>query len=231
MIDVVLTGPLQVNSCVVHLDGSSVFITDPACCPESKDQAVLTDYLDQRHLEPVAFILTHGHFDHVSGLKTMKKRWPDVPVFIHQADSSSIGPDSEVEQGKALRYIGLSSFIPACTNLPQADDWLKDGQSLDTLKLNNPSTETLAALKKWTVISTPGHTPGSVCLFNSEEKLLISGDTMFYHSWGRTDFPGGSEAKIQHSLKKLCDELPPDTKVYPGHEYYGFELRKNFNYL
>lgn len=228
MIDVVRTGPLQVNSCVVHLDGSFVFITDPAACPESRDEDALTGFLEEKNLEPVALFLTHGHFDHVSGLKPIRKRWPDVPVFIHEADSKSIGPDSEVEQGKALRYIGLSSFIPACTDLPPADDFLKDNQTLGTLKFKSLSPKTLAALNKWKVISTPGHTPGSVCLYNADEKLLISGDTVFYQSWGRTDFPGGSESQIQDSLSKLYRKLPSDTIVYPGHEYYGFKISENF---
>lgn len=219
------------NSCVVHLDGSFVFITDPAACPETRDEDALTGFLEKKNLEPVALLLTHGHFDHVSGLKTLKKRWPDVPVFIHEADSKNIGPDSGVEHGKVLRYNGLSSLLPACTDLPQADDFLKDNQTLDTLKIKNLSPETLAALSKWKVLSTPGHTPGSVCLYNAEEKLLISGDTVFYRTWGRTDLPGGSERRIMDSIKKLFRDLPPDTKVYPGHEYYGFELQENYNFI
>lgn len=228
MIDVVFTGPLRVNSCVVHLDGSFVFITDPACCPEFGDENILTDFLDQRHLEPVALILTHGHFDHVSGLKTMKKRWPDIPVLIHEADSQCIGHESHVVQGKALTYFGFRSFLPACSDLPEADDFLCDGKTLGMYKLNQLSPKTLAALNKWNVISTPGHTPGSVCLYNADEKLLIAGDTVFYHSWGRTDMPGGSESQIQDSLERLYKKLPPDTLVYPGHEYYGFELKENY---
>ena len=228
LIDVVLTGPLQVNTCVVHLDGSNVFLTDPAACQESGDEEVLVSYLEERQLEPVAVILTHGHFDHISGLKPLKKRWPALPVFIHQADASSIGKDSELVQNQALTYIGLRSFLPACSNLPDPDDFLCDAQTLGTLKFKNLSPKTLAALNKWKVLSTPGHTPGSVCLYNAEEKLLISGDTVFYNSWGRTDFPGGSESQIQDSLSKLYKKLPPDTKVYPGHEYYGFDISENY---
>ncbi|MBP5359154.1 MAG: MBL fold metallo-hydrolase [Treponema sp.] len=231
LIDVVVTGPMYVNSCVVHLVGSKVFITDPACCSRSKDEAVLTDYLDERQLEPVAVLLTHGHFDHVSGLKSIKKRWPELPVFIHEADSACIGHDSAVEQGKALALARYTSFLPECSDLPEADGFLCDGQTLGELPLKDISSDTKDALNKWKVLSTPGHTRGSVCLYNAEEKILIAGDTVFYHAWGRTDLPGGSERRIMDSLKKLFRELPPDTKVYPGHEYYGFELRENFNFI
>jgi len=66
------------------------------------------------------------------------------------------------------------------------------------------------------VIHTPGHSPGCICLYSKEEKVLFSGDTLFFGTYGRTDFPYGSEEQIITSLQKLF-KLPPETKVYPGH--------------
>ena len=66
------------------------------------------------------------------------------------------------------------------------------------------------------VIATPGHTPGSICLYSKEKKWIFTGDTLFENARGRTDFPGGNELLINKSLKKLS-QLPPDTKVFPGH--------------
>ncbi|MBI5699557.1 MBL fold metallo-hydrolase [Candidatus Saganbacteria bacterium] len=82
----------------------------------------------------------------------------------------------------------------------KADRPLKDGEMLQGFK----------------IILTPGHTPGGICLYNEKEKVIFTGDTLFAGDHGRTDLPGGSESEILSSLKKLLD-LPPETRVYPGH--------------
>ena len=81
----------------------------------------------------------------------------------------------------------------------------------------------------WKVIHTPGHTPGSICLynkaFNNEKGALISGDTLFdYGGYGRTDMAGGDEAQIMHSLELLRQTIPAGTLVYPGHDSFGFSF-------
>ena len=80
------------------------------------------------------------------------------------------------------------------------------------------------------VIHTPGHTKGSCCYYLKDEDVLFSGDTVFYGSVGRTDFPGGSTAEIVRSLHKLVDSLPEETEVFPGHDAsttIGYEKRYN----
>ena len=80
------------------------------------------------------------------------------------------------------------------------------------------------------MLHTPGHTPGSCCYYLKDEGILFSGDTLFYGSVGRTDFPGGSSAEIVRSLHKLVDTLPEDTEVFPGHDAsttIGYEKRYN----
>ena len=71
------------------------------------------------------------------------------------------------------------------------------------------------------------YTKGSACFYNESEKVLISGDTVFYQSYGRTDLPGGSEAQMQKSLSRIFETLPDDVLVYPGHGACGFELGAN----
>ena len=80
------------------------------------------------------------------------------------------------------------------------------------------------------MLHTPGHTKGSCCYYIQDEGVLFSGDTLFYGSVGRTDFPGGSTAEIVRSLHKLVDSLPEETEVYPGHDAsttIGYEKRYN----
>ena len=80
------------------------------------------------------------------------------------------------------------------------------------------------------MLYTPGHTEGSCCYYLEEEGILFSGDTLFYGSVGRTDFPGGSTAQIVQSLHRLTDNLPEDTEVFPGHDMsttIGYEKRYN----
>ena len=76
----------------------------------------------------------------------------------------------------------------------------------------------------WAVIHTPGHTKGSCCFYNAQEKILISGDTVFFRSYGRTDLYGGSQAEIIKSIEKIKKIAAKETLVFPGHDYAGFNL-------
>lgn len=226
------TGPLGVNTLIVPLKDNKVFIVDPASCEFCGDESLVKDFLARNNLEPVAVFLTHGHFDHVAGLPFLKKSFPDLPVFIHKADSAMLGPDSGIQRSQ-LNYMGFGDFFAAVGDLPYPDGCLEDGRTLldaytAVFKDNVPAAPdqksgALNELSKWTVIHTPGHTMGSVCFYNSSDKILISGDTLFYGSWGRTDL-GGDELLIQKSLRMLKEKIDPDTFVYPGHDYAGFKM-------
>lgn len=224
--NVIHTGPFGVNTLIVPLKDDQVFIVDPACCSFSGDESVIIDYLSQNNLKPVAIILTHGHFDHVAGLKILKAEYPDLPVLIHKEDSNMIGPECAEIQGAGLNMMGFEQFVPSVSDLPAADYFLQDNKSLAEI-IPEVSDDLKAAFAKWVVMHTPGHTPGCCCLLNEEEKILISGDTMFYHSWGRTDLPGGNESQIRKSLLRIAEEVDDDVLVYPGHEYVGFPLEEN----
>lgn len=80
---------------------------------------------------------------------------------------------------------------------------------------------------EWKVIHTPGHSKGSVCYYNEGKGLLVSGDTMFYQSWGRTDMYGGSDAEIKKSLALLKNTVKEGTFVLPGHDCVGFTIEEN----
>lgn len=221
MITVVHTGPLDVNTCIVELGGSSVFIVDPANSSFSGDENKLVQYLNGRKLDVVAIVLTHGHFDHVAGSSVLKKAFPSAKILIHSKDAKYIGKDSKIAQGELLSCGGFSEFLPYVLSLAEADDFMEDGKNLsDYVKCSG--------LEDWVIYNTPGHTKGSVCLYNEKQKILISGDTVFYHSCGRTDFPDGSDEEMKESLAFLKEKIPGETLVYPGHGYAGFEYSKNF---
>lgn len=135
-------------------------------------------------------ILTHGHFDHIAHLAEIQAM-TGAEVYIHEEDAIALR--SEVES--------LSFNFGARPPMILPDHILTDGDRIGELR----------------VIHTPGHTRGSICLYDETERALISGDTVFPHgSFGRTDFPGGSTADLRASVEKL---VPLDVdSLYPGHE-------------
>lgn len=221
------TGILRVNTWIVPLTESQVFITDPACCELSRDAEVLIRYLEQNNLTPAGIFLTHGHFDHVMGLKVLKEKWPGLSIAIHKNDAPCIGLNSIVRQRQFLAAMGADDYelLDSLSNLPEATYLLDDGTSLDKA-VCNADDDVKKALSKWKTIWTPGHTSGCVCFYNEEEKILLCGDTIFFGSYGRTDLYDGDEALIKKSIVKVIETLPEDVKIYPGHDRFGFTLKE-----
>ena len=151
-------------------------------------------------LDVQMILLTHGHFDHVLGVQGLLQQLGSVPVYITETDYPEAVTGGPF--GYAMGEVESVRFYD-------------EG---DSLTLGNLSIH---------VLRTPGHTPGSVVL--RVEDCLITGDTLFAGSCGRTDFPGGSIQQMQRSLKRLAD-LPGDYKVYPGHEGFStLERERKYN--
>lgn len=221
------TGILRVNTWIVPLTESTVFIVDPACCKLSGDADVLISYLDKEGLTPAGIFLTHGHFDHIMGLKVLKERWPDIAIGIHKNDQQCIGSNSLIRQRQFLAAMGAEDYdlLDAVSNLPEATCILENGSTLDKA-VSDCDENVKSALSQWKVIHTPGHTSGCICFYNEKEKILLCGDTIFYGSYGRTDLYDGDEALIKKSIVKVMETLPDDVKIYPGHDRFGFTLKE-----
>lgn len=167
------------------------------------DPAALVARLQHHGLKLVAILSTHGHIDHVGGVKEVVKAQPNpVPVHIHDLDKHLL-LDPRGTSGSFGRYLGDLDTSP-----PELIEGLDDGQIVR------------GAGMKFTCLHTPGHTMGSVCFrldMDDTPPLLISGDHLFAGSIGRTDLPGGSFQALMESMAEKILPLSDDTLVLPGH--------------
>lgn len=188
IVDVFPVGPLQVNCTILGCPATHKgVVIDPGSDPDKVLAAV------EKHGLSVELILnTHGHFDHV-GANAALKEATGAPLLIHHADVPMLGMAS----AQASAY-GLST-----QDSPAPDRELQGGE---TLNFGELSLE---------VLHTPGHSPGGVCFYR--EGVLVSGDTLFAGSVGRTDLPGGNHTQLLQSIKDKLAGLPPQTRVIPGH--------------
>jgi len=162
------------------------------------DSNTILDYIESNNLKPEAIFLTHGHFDHYLALEAVMDS-TGAPAYINKLDASDEGMSDPHK-------------IDANAELK----WYREG---DIFKIGG---------LEFTVLETPGHSPGSITL--KCESALFTGDTLFSGSCGRTDLGGGSMEILLKSLKRLSD-LDGDYEVYPGHaESTTLNRERNFNY-
>jgi hydroxyacylglutathione hydrolase len=194
-------GPLQTNCYIVGCeDTKEGAIIDPG-----GDAKRILAEVERLGLKIKYVINTHGHFDHTLANKGVVKA-TGASLAIHSADAPAL-----TEGGGAFFFgvIGKAS--------PPADTILEEGQVLTLGRIE---------LK---VLHTPGHSPGSICLYSEEEGVLFDGDVLFNAGMGRYDLPGGDYRVLMESIKRLLT-LPDDTIVYPGHgpaTTIGHERRNN----
>ena len=181
-------GPLQANCYIVGCEQTrSAAVIDPG----GDADRILMALADEK-LTVKAIINTHGHFDHVSANKSLKKS-TGADLMIHKADAGMLAQLS----GSAAAW-GLKA-----EDSPQPDRLLDDGDVIDIGSLS------------FKVLHTPGHTPGGISLY--VDSAVFVGDTLFAGSIGRTDFPGGDYDTLINAIKTKLFALPGDTAVYTGH--------------
>ncbi|MEX1012998.1 MAG: MBL fold metallo-hydrolase [Waddliaceae bacterium] len=183
------TGPVETNVYIAFCPKTkNALIIDPA--PGSADH--IFNFITEKNLNPQAIWLTHSHWDHIADVARVKKQY-GIDVWIHPEDKGNL---EEPGSDGMILWLAIVAVQP--------DHFFEDGMELNAVE------------STWTVIHTPGHTPGSVCFFNKEEKILITGDTLFRGSIGNISFPTAQPERMWVSIDKLA-ALPDETKVYPGH--------------
>ena len=192
-------GSFGTNMYLVSNGAGNTLLIDPACS-SLYEQQMLYRSVNEAGLTILA---THGHLDHLWGAAWACEQW-HTPVLMHEAD---------IPMAKAMQA-QYDLFGIGGTPVPFPLEPLPVNQSV------NPSIHHSAAeprlIPSLKILSTPGHTPGSVCFYFPEDGVLFSGDTLFQMGYGRTDLPGGDIRQLWHSLDLLL-ALPPETVVYPGH--------------
>ena len=180
-----MVGPIMTNCYILCDEAAKVCaVIDPGDEPKRIEAMIASC-----GCSPVMILLTHGHFDHCTGVASLLEKWPDLPVYIHEADvTDGVGGELTFRRldEKNQRY------------------WHEG----DTLTVGGLTLR---------VMETPGHSRGSVCLLVEGQGVIFSGDTLFQGNCGRCDFPGGDYRAMLRSLARL-GRLEGQYQVYPGHE-------------
>ena len=182
-------GMCQTNCYFLYKEGSSeVIFVDPA---DSGDY--ICEKLAEKGFSVKVILLTHGHFDHILGVSAMKAK-SGAKVYALEEERELL----------MNSHINLSNSMGKPV-IVEADNYLRDGEEVTLCDMT------------FKVIHTPGHTEGSCCFYFEEAGILVAGDTLFFESVGRSDFPTGSGKKLIEAINTKLMELPDSVKVYPGH--------------
>ncbi len=189
LVRTIVVGPLDNNVLLVaDRTARAAMVIDPALGATAPVLAAAREL----QVEIVLIVNTHGHWDHVADNAPLAQA-TGAPIAIHTADAAQLA-----------RPAGALGSLPWDIPPSHADRVLMEGDAVHV------------GATTFTVLHTPGHTPGGICLYSAAWSLLISGDTLFAGSYGRYDLPGGDPGALRDSLARLA-ELPAATKVYPGH--------------
>ncbi len=186
---------LQENCFVVSDETLECVIIDCGAYYDAERRTII-DYIREKKLKPQHLLCTHGHLDHCFGNDTIYDAFHLKPE-IHAEDEFLAKDLSQ----QAADIFGMPYNRPT----PPIGHFFEEGERV------NFGSHT------FTVLHTPGHTPGGICFYCKEEKVVFTGDTLFRMSVGRTDFERGSWEALINSLRNVLSKLPDDTEVYSGH--------------
>ncbi len=208
MVERIIIDPLKTNCYLYSIGKNKCIIIDPG-----GNETEIIGKIEILNMIPVGIVFTHGHFDHTAGAGKLKefyeKRGIEVKLAIHEKDSKYLGASAKEMNKRDFKAMGfdMADFsFQVFNSLPEPDVILHEG--------DKPFESDL------TVIETPGHTEGSICLYSESKKLLFTGDTLFFEGIGRADLPGGNEEILIKSIQAKLLNLPLNTRVFPGHGPY-----------
>lgn len=181
-------GPIGTN-CYIVYEGEHAIIIDPGAEPNK-----ILDFLTQKNLKVEAILLTHAHFDHIGALEEVRNH-TGAKVYLHEQELSWL---SDPQLNGSQKLIGNEIVAH------DADAVLTSG-------------EMELATFSFTVLHTPGHSPGSVSFLFEKDQFIISGDVLFYQGIGRTDLPGGNLDVLISTIQEKLYRIGDHYTVYPGH--------------
>lgn len=198
----IMVGMIMTNCLlVINKTTKETIVIDPGYETDKINEAIV-----KFECKPVAILLTHGHFDHIMAVDDIRDRY-HTPVYLYEDEKALM--EDEITNHSAKYKMSYTT---------KADEYVVEGQELNIADIHI------------VIMHTPGHTSGSCCFYLPEEEVLISGDTLFYGTVGRTDFETSSDSGMKTSIKRLLSELPDEVEVYPGHgktTTIGYEKRYN----
>jgi Zn-dependent hydrolases, including glyoxylases len=195
---------LRVCCYILWDETKEALIVDPGCNSAS-EQVRLQKFIEQEGLQLKGIVNTHAHFDHIMGNAFVSRQW-GIPTYLHPGDLHSLENATKHSQ-----YFGIEIEAPPTQTLPLSEKY--------PLCFGHSSLQ---------VLETPGHSPGGICLYSPQQGFLLSGDTLFAGSIGRTDLPGGDYDQLMESLNQKILPLDGSLRILPGH---GPETTLNYELL
>ncbi len=196
---------MHTNAYIVSIGKKECIIIDPG---DNSD--VLIRRLEAMNLLPLAIVYTHGHIDHTSATGDIIDHYAGrdhhVSVGIHKEDAVFLG-ETAVAQNRAIFEVygepGLSAFSSFKAEVPSPEFFYEEGEAILDSDI--------------VVMHTPGHSPGSTCFYSEPREAVFTGDTLFFNTIGRSDFPSGKPDLLEKSITDRLFTLPVHTRIFPGH--------------
>ncbi|NCO88945.1 hypothetical protein COZ39_04415 [Candidatus Roizmanbacteria bacterium CG_4_10_14_3_um_filter_33_21] len=193
-------GELQAN-CYLLIKDKECLLIDPA-----DDANFLLEEITRRNLKLVGLLATHGHFDHIMAVGEIQLTYPEIPLYINLKDEFLLDRLQET----AEYFLGHKIAIIKPKKISAVPE-----NELKIFRLAEASAK--RANFKIKIILSPGHTPGSVCFYFADDKILFSGDLIFKDGIGRYDFSYSNKKQLFDSINLITKTIPEDVIIYSGH--------------